>query len=366
MKTKRLKKSKALLSPLFAAFVLVFLFSLNSFAKTVAEYQKGVEKAILGVGELVGHLYDIKEGISDPDAAFEKNKLTEIRNALPATERIEWQGAVVETDNQWLNEKLDEFAEESFNSPKREPILIEISERLSSLSVKLKELEKPSNSAARSKDEDKQKLSEILNREEYQKPEEKKKSLFEEWYEKILKWFEDLFPRPNVPTVNPDSATVSSLSYVFQILLYIVVIGIAAFIIYKFAPFFFKKFKKREKREKKERVILGEKIAANEDATTIFDEAESLAQQGNLRDAIRKGYIALLCELSDRKLIGLAHYKTNRDYLRDVRKKREIYNGLSGLTNSFEKHWYGFETVDETDWSEFREKYKETVSTKQT
>lgn len=363
MKTKRLKKLETLFSTLVLAFVFVCLFSLQIRAKTVAEYQKGVEKAILSVGELIGHLYDVDEGISDPDAAFERKEIAEIRAALPATERIEWQGAVVETGNQWLIEKLDQFAKEPLDSPNRETVLTEISERLASLSLKLKELENPANSA-RSKDEDKQKLAEILNREEYQKPEEKKKSLFEEWYEKILKWLEDLFPRPNVPSVNPDSSTVSSLSYVMQILLYVVVIGIAAFIIYKFAPFFFKKFKKREKREKKERVILGEKIAANEDATTIFDEAEILAQQGNLRDAIRKGYIALLCELSDRKLIGLAHYKTNRDYLRDVRKKREIYNGLNGLTNSFEKHWYGFETVEETDWSEFREKYKETVGGK--
>lgn len=350
--------------PKILTVVFVFVFSFSVFAKNVSEYRKGVEKAVADIAELVEHLDDIKEGISEPDAVYERSLIAKIREALPESERIEWQGTVVETGNQWLNERLDTFSTEKSDSPKREQIVMEISERLTSLLQKLKELEAPPV-AGRAKDEEKQKLSEILKREEYQKPEEKQKSLFEKWYDAFTKWLEEIFPRPQIPTSERNPSSVGSLSLVLQILLYAVVIGIAAFIIYKFAPFFINKFKKREKREKKERVILGEKIAANEDSSTIFDEAENLARQGNLRDAIRKGYIALLCELSDRKVIGLAHYKTNRDYLRDVRKKQEIYENMNGLTVSFEKHWYGFESPDEEAWSEFRQKYRQTVSAKQ-
>ncbi len=103
------------------------------------------------------------------------------------------------------------------------------------------------------------------------------------------------------------------------------------FLIYKFAPFLITKFQIREKREKRERVILGEKIAADETPDNLFSEAERMAREGDLRGAIRKGYIALLCELSDRKIIGLSKNKTNRDYLRDVRKKRELYQNMNGL-----------------------------------
>lgn len=350
--------------PKLLAVVFVLLLSFSAFAKNVSEYRKGVEEAMADVAELIGHLYDVEEEISDPDAVYERAQIAKIRASLPGSERIEWQGTVVETSNQWLNEKLDNFSTEKFDSANRKAILMEISERLDSLLLKLKELEAPTV-AGRAKDEEKQKLSEILKREEYQKPEEKQKSLFEKWYDAFIKWLEEIFPRPQMPTSSPNSSGVGSLSLILQILLYAVVIGIAAFIIYRFAPFFINKFKKREKREKKDRVILGEKIAASEDSSTIFDEAENLARQGNLRDAIRKGYIALLCELSDRKVIGLAHYKTNRDYLRDVRKKEEIYENMNGLTVSFEKHWYGFESPDEEDWSEFRQKYQKTVSAKQ-
>ncbi len=92
-----------------------------------------------------------------------------------------------------------------------------------------------------------------------------------------------------------------------------------------------------------------------------FAEAENLAGQGNLRGAIRKGYIALLCELADRKIIGLSQHKTNRDYLKDVRKQNELYKNMSGLTNNYERHWYGFDDAEESDWEEFRNSYKKAV-----
>jgi hypothetical protein len=80
-----------------------------------------------------------------------------------------------------------------------------------------------------------------------------------------------------------------------------------------------------------------------------------------LRGAIRKGYIAFLCELSDRKIIGLSQHKTNRDYLRDVRKKDDLYENMSGLTNNYERHWYGFDAAEEKDWEEFKVRYKQAV-----
>ena len=70
----------------------------------------------------------------------------------------------------------------------------------------------------------------------------------------------------------------------------------------------------------------------------------------------------MLCELSDRKVIGLARHKTNRDYLRDLRTRRDLQTNMSGITNSFERHWYGYQASDPNDWEEFRREYKETVA----
>jgi hypothetical protein len=109
-------------------------------------------------------------------------------------------------------------------------------------------------------------------------------------------------------------------------------------------------------------VILGERIEADEDASGLFSEAERLARQGDLRAAIRKGYVALLCELSDQKVIRLAHHKTNRDYLRDLRKNETLFENVNGLTHNFERNWYGLRTADESDWEDFRSHYLQTIA----
>jgi len=247
---------------------------------------------------------------------------------------------------------------EAENDPgKRMAILNGIREQLWSIGQKIDELENPSVSN-RTKDEDKQKLGEILKREEYQKPEKQEKSWLQLMIERILEWFGRETPRPNIVP----SGEFQTLSVILQILLYGAIIGVLGFLIYRFAPYFANRFRKRKKREKKDRVILGERIAADESSENLFSEAERLALAGNLRGAIRKGYIALLCELSDRKIIGLSRHKTNRDYLRDVRKRRKLFENMSGLTSNFERHWYGFDEAEERDWEEFRSGYRKAVT----
>jgi hypothetical protein len=137
-----------------------------------------------------------------------------------------------------------------------------------------------------------------------------------------------------------------------------VILGALGFLIYRFAPFFAAKYRHKQKGQTKERIILGERLAADATGQNLFEEAERLAREGNLRGAIRQAYIALLCDLSDKKIIGLSQHKTNRDYLRDVQRQNDLYKNMSGLTENFERHWYGFEAAKESDWEEFRSGYR--------
>jgi hypothetical protein len=333
---------------------LIFCLPPSIFAVTLKQYREKIQKAEVLVADLL--TLDEEELSAANRAAYERENLAEIRQNLPIGEKVEFNGTSVEANNQWLYDKLDEYEK---NSSKRTAIFTEIGERLSAIEQKIDELENPSASN-RSKDEEKRKLGEILNREEYKKPAEEEKSFIERILDKIAEWFQREAPSPNV---SPAAKTgFQSFSLILQILLYAVVFGLIGFLIYRFAPFLATRFRSREKREKKDRVILGERIAANESADNLFSEAERMAGEGNLRGAIRKGYIALLCELSDRKIIGLSHHKTNRDYLRDVRKKRELYESMNGLTSNFERHWYGFEEAEAKDWEEFRNGYRKAVS----
>ncbi len=331
-------------------FLAFFLLSVAVSGATLAEYRGKIENARGLADELIS-------GVENKTNQTEK--LGKLRRELPTTEKIEWKGSVVETDNKWFQEKLDEFEKET-DSEKREMILRGVQERLSAIEQKLDELENPSASN-RSKDEDKRKLSEILKREEYQKPAEKEESLFQKIMRKLSEWFSRKVPEtPQMP--QGVSEGFGAIGQFLQIALYVLIFAAVGFLIYKLLPFLEGKFRNREKREKKERVILGELIAADESSENLFSEAENLAREGNLRGAIRKGYIALLCELSDRKVIGLAQHKTNRDYLRDVRKKPELHENMNGLTDSFERHWYGFEKTEVEDWEEFRQGYRKAVN----
>lgn len=326
------------------------------FAKTVAEYKENIEHL---KGDIIAILDE--DWTAAEKQTFEREFLTEVPQLLPAEEKIEWQGTTVETDNRWLAAKIEEYKNAPKNAPKRTAILTEIYERLDAIEQKIDQLENPV-AEHRTKDEDKQKLAEILRREEYQKPEAKEESLFQKIYRKIMEWLASMLPRPSLPDSSPSGF--QSFPFILQILLYILVLGLIGFLIYRFAPFFANRFRQRERKEKSERVILGKKLLADENANTLFAEAEKLASQGNLRGAIRQGYIALLCELSDRKIISLATHKTNRDYLRDIRRRRELYENMNGLTSNFERHWYGFDSADQTDWEKFRQEYRKAVSKK--
>ncbi len=342
----------------FILQLLLCLFFLQSIvsAAALSKYRQKIQE----VTKSIAFLNISEESLTDTqNAARQSEILDEIRTKLPATEKIELTGTTVEVNHQWLLDKLKDFENAPYGSGKRTSIVNELSERLSALNSKLTELEKQ-ETASLTKDQEKQKLDEILKREEYQKPKEREETWLQRKWREFWEWLWSVTPRserkrPEEPTGSPMLS--STLLYVILGVAFVLI----GFLIYRFAPFLAKKFRDREKKEKKSRVILGETIAADETSQNIFVEAETLAKEGNLRAAIRKGYIALLCELSDRKIIGLAGHKTNRDYLRDVRKRKELHQNMNILTNNFERNWYGSKKTDEGDWEEFKQKYEQAV-----
>jgi hypothetical protein len=339
------------LSPVL--LILLLCVSTTS-AETISSYRSKIHGAKL----LVDNLYYADEDEAGAKSAnAERETIRRLRAALPATEKIEDKGVNLETQNKWFAESLDAYEKETDQAKKR-LMLAEISERLGALEAKVSELES-ATAAARSKDEDKRKLSEILSREEFKKPAPPEENILQRTWRKIREWLSSVFPRSS-PFSLPTEG-LSSLSTLLQILVYALVLGVIGFLVYKFAPFLSRKFGRFKKETKSDRVILGETLAADADSHTLFTEAENLARAGNLRGAIRKGYIALLCDLSDRKIIGLAKNKTNRDYLRDVRPRTEIFDDMQSLTTNFERHWYGFGSPEEKDWDEFRDKYRTVI-----
>ena len=339
--------------------LLVLALVADTFSADVADYEKRVRSARAGVQDLLSNVASEEAGEepAQPTSAV----FSGVRELIPAREQIEGSGVPIETNNQWFTDRL-RTAEDEKDLTKRAEILNEIDERLAALLVTLEELDK-STASERSKDEDKQKLAEILNRPEYQKPvveKEESESLMAKWIREFLQWFEGWLPKMGGA---PGSSGLGSAVTVVQYAMIGLIILLLGFLAYKLVPLFAPRFKRKAKEEREDRVILGERIDDHLSSADLFGDAERLAREGDLRGAIRKGYIALLCELSDRKIIGLARHKTNRDYLRDVRARREIHEQMNGLTGSFERHWYGSQDADAGDWEEFRLRCRETIKT---
>lgn len=329
----------------------VFAPVANAAASTPFDYKKRLDKAI----ELVDEL---RESVSDEDRDRDRQVVDVILQAIPATEKVDWPGGSLETDNEWLKSSLDEV-EKGPDIDAREIRLISVSERLAALSASVGDLDRATK-AESTKDADKQKLAEILSRQEYQKPEAKEESLFQKWWREFWEWLREQVPEPNLsPGQGLDLAT---LKLVLQVVVFAAVIGLVLFLVWRFVPYASTRLRLRSRDEKNDRVILGETIGDDESAADIFAEAERLARDGDLRGAIRKGYVAALCELGDRKIVRLARHKTNRDYLRDVRKRETVYDGMSGLTSNFERNWYGLREAEASDWEEFRALYHATVA----
>lgn len=284
--------------------------------------------------------------------------LHEVRNALPAQETIEWNGGTVRVNNSWLDTELQAYEKMTPYDPHRADTLAQITERLRAMEDRLTELRSQEGVAGARKDQEKARLEEILRRAEFnaQPPQE---NVFKRIWTRFVAWLNSLFPTSS--RLAPGS--MSWLSFLAMIFIFMLAAGVVGYAIYKFAPFFQRQRAKLKLDKREARIVLGERLAPDQTPADLLGEAEALARKGELRAAIRKAYIAMLCELGERKILALAQHKTNHDYLRAVRERRPLLDEMQKLTNSFENHWYGFGQTTADDWTAFRSGYEKVMRT---
>jgi hypothetical protein len=334
------------------SLVLVLICAHLTVAVSLDEYREHVKRAISALDQI--HEPDESRTPSQQDA-FIAAQVRSAREALPPHETIQWSGTNTTVDNSWLDDELREFEKLSVSDPNRALTLYRIRERLRALQDRLQETDKTTQTAQPSKAEMSDRLTTILQRTEYTKGVEGE-SAISRLLHRLSKWLSDLIPKR---TSSPGGARViSQLSAILAVVLALVAIGYALRLL---APRVLRN-RRAKKAKASARVVLGEQLEPNQSAADLLAEAEALARAGDLRGAIRRGYIALLVELADRKLLSLAQHKTNRDYLRGVRGIENLYLPMEALTNNFERHWYGLVPADENDWAAFRAGYRKVSS----
>ncbi|HEY0080829.1 MAG TPA: DUF4129 domain-containing protein [Pyrinomonadaceae bacterium] len=332
-------------------------------AATLAEYRARVHRAALALDSLslidgdVLHMHERR--------ALMPHRLAEVRSSLPPREKVEWDGGTLEVDNTLLHRKLDEYeqlpSDEGHTATvNRILAFLAITERLKALDDRLAEAENAPRIGLRDKDAEKGRLAAILRRPEYNRADAKKESALSRLLEQLRKWLRDLFPE-SAPL---QPGTSMQLSRGAQIFVYALAAAVLAFVLWKYGGHIWRRAGKRRAQDEREpRVVLGEVLRADETPSDLLAEAERLALQGNLRGAIRKAYIALLCELGDRRIIRLAQHKTNRDYLDSLRRERApLYRELQPLTLNFERHWYGHHAATADDWTSFRTRCRQALN----
>jgi hypothetical protein len=344
------------LGPRTLSICFVVLVSLaccaRASAATLTDYRHRVSEAIAVIKNLQG-THDHEDPSQPERSAI--TSVARIREVLPVKETIAVDSQSVSVDNAWLHEALKNYETNSTPAQGAET-LARIEERLRALDERLEEAMK-AGAGAIDKESDKGKLAEILRRAEYNKPVEPEGSALSRLWNRFINWLSRLFRAPK-SSPRASSPLISGLA---QIVIVAVCVAAIVFLILKLGPRYFKGRRGKKKQKREARIVLGERLEPDQTSADLLAQAELLARNGDLRAAIRKAYIALLCELGDRKIVSLAQHKTNRDYLNSVRERTRLYDFMRQLTGRFELHWYGFQPAAESDWNEFRSAYHEVL-----
>ncbi len=325
--------------------VLLFVFPARVAAIPISEYEENIKFALASLQELIPD-EDEEEIPANYEEQFNKT-LAEVRETMPRNQTVEADGEVYNVDNSWLHQALDELSQKVDRSER----LNQIVTRLSTMAIRLVERQQQSQTLE-NKEAAKKRLETILARPEYASAVRGPNALQRLWRD-FIEWLKKFLPQPK--PAQPGSGL--WLETIAKLLVAAAAIALAVFLL-RLLIGRFKRTKKIKTPKKKEpRIVLGERLEPEKTATDLLSEAEALARSGDLRAAIRKAYIALLVELGDRKIISLAQHKTNRDYLNALRALPPLHSRMRGLTDSFERHWYGFAEASQNDWQSFRDGY---------
>ncbi|MFV0387719.1 MAG: DUF4129 domain-containing protein [Pyrinomonadaceae bacterium] len=342
MKTWAQKSFKSVI----AIGLIVLCVSFSAFGATLEEY----------AAQIAALKHDVKLFIEAPQSVDATELNEKAKRFLPVKEKVTFENSEIETNNSVL---LDRFsALSTVGDDEKVSIAVEIQERLNSIEYSIEMLQKevvPANNIKIKRD-----LNTILSREEYAKPNNERGFLMSLW-DRFLEWLKSLFPESKPLPRSEIGFGFGRYATAAQWILYTLIFALIAYLLFKFLPVLRKRFFTSDGKGG-ERIILGETISSDATSVTLFSEAEALAAAGDLRGAVRKGYIALLFELGERSAIKIAWNKTNRDYLRDLRNNHKLLSPVRSLTNEYERHWYGDEPVAFADWDKFRGEYDEVIS----
>jgi len=329
------------------SLLLILLLAITSVAEsTLLNYEHRVKRAAEQIERIKA------------DRDYDEEGIPYIRRLLPKTEDIQVEDRKVTVDNEWLWTLLDAYTKEQ-GQQERVKLLNEAGGRLNALDEHLKQAEAKPSVAPEVGDE-RERLREILTRSEYQPKEE---TFIGRYVKKALAMIRDAIAKVW-------AALGKLLRLVFGagtaggVIPNLIVVGVIAIALI-IAIRMISRIKPRKRRAKK-RIVLGEEVEADATPRDLAESALAAARAGDFRSAIRKLYVSLLYELSERRLIELDESLTNHEYLALVSRHRSLVPPMSHLTDRFDYVWYGMFPSSQEDFSDCLARYHEAMQNAQT
>ena len=321
-------------------FLTVFLAAEGAAASTLLNYEHRVVRAAEQIERIKADKEYNDEGISY------------IKRLLPRSEQIEFEGRETTVDNTWLYVLLDSYAAQK-DPQQRTALLNEAVSRLRALDAHLRRAEAATSGQV---EDPRNKLREILSRPAFQPEQEtavgalikrvlrKVRGFIGELYSALTRLLERLF------------GTSANGGWISNLVL-VLVLAAAVIVAARFAG----RLGRPQSKRKRTRLVLGEEIAVDGTSRELAEAGLAAARAGDFRTAVRKLYVSLLYELSERNLIELEDSATNHEYLR----KASSLSGLAGpmryLTERFDHVWYGMLPSSEGDFAAYLARYQEAM-----
>ncbi len=286
------------------------------------------------------------------DKDYGEEGISYIKRLLPRSEQIEFEGRETPADNTWLYVLLDSYAAEK-DPQQRTARLNEAVGRLRALDAHLRRADAAASSEVA---DPRDKIREILSRPAYQPEQEtavgafvkkvlrKVRGFVGEVYSALTRLLERLFG------ASANGGWISNL-------VLIVVLAAAVIVAARLA----RRLRRPQNKRKKTRLVLGEEIAADGTSRELAEAGLAAARAGDFRTAVRKLYVSLLYELSERNLIELEDSATNHEYLSKASRLSGLAGPMRYLTDRFDYVWYGMFQSSEDDFAAYLARYEEAM-----
>ena len=90
--------------------------------------------------------------------------------------------------------------------------------------------------------------------------------------------------------------------------------------------------------------------------TQALEQAVALADDGDLRSAMRQLYLATLLLLDERGILSFDRTLTNREIVGALRPLPELAQALQPVVNAYDPVWYGRKPIDNLQFEDFRQR----------